>query len=337
MRYGFRDIPLKAVAAYLENLFRIKVLGDERNLKPMLSGFYITRNCNFRCGYCAFRDNNDKGLNTGETKEILGKIRRVTPGITLTGGEPLLRPDIIEILKEAKRLKFKPIILFTNLSLLDSKEEVLEYVDIVSTSLDRVDDRYDELTNVKGSAKKIMDNIVKYSKLQDERGFTINVNCVIGEHNMDNVSEVAGFVFENNCGLSIGPVVERGAAPEYLKDNEEYKRIMDRIIEMKREGYPINTSLRFLETVRDFKPFKCRPFIIPRIFSNGDVFHPCEVLKEKSGNLLEHDSYEELIEGFQRDEFRCDRTCFIACYGEPSLLIDHPLDVIKEFACRTRH
>ena len=63
--------------------------------------FYVTNRCNFRCNFCFYRDEIDKGLKPDELTldEIKKFSKTIGPLIqlSLTGGEPYLRKEFIEI------------------------------------------------------------------------------------------------------------------------------------------------------------------------------------------------------------------------------------------------
>lgn len=77
-----------------------------------IAAVLFTRGCNLRCPYC-----HNPGLVTGPeprgmlgTEEVLNFLRRrrnVLDGVCITGGEPLLHPDIPDFLREIRRLGFK--------------------------------------------------------------------------------------------------------------------------------------------------------------------------------------------------------------------------------------
>ena len=70
---------------------------------PRLIAWEITRSCNLDCVHC--RAASSKGpykgeLTTSEIFRIMEEIKEVSsPVIILTGGEPLLREDLFEIIK----------------------------------------------------------------------------------------------------------------------------------------------------------------------------------------------------------------------------------------------
>jgi hypothetical protein len=49
---------------------------------------------------------------------------------------------------------------------------------------------------------------------------------------------------------------------------------------------PINGTPSTIETLLRFKEFQCFPAMFPRVYPNGDVFYPCEPLRQVAGNIL---------------------------------------------------
>jgi len=89
---------------------------------PLHSTFEITRRCNFHCAHCYLQDVEPcRELATGEILGLLEELAAVgCLFLTLTGGEPLARPDFGEILQRATRAGFL-VTLFTNAGLIDDR------------------------------------------------------------------------------------------------------------------------------------------------------------------------------------------------------------------------
>ena len=109
----FSDILL-----YLGKSFLLKHV----RLKPIWANVRVTENCNSRCITCyAWKNNSQNELTTEEMKDALHQLRDVgVRNLIFVGGEPLLRPDIGELIKEASLVGFENIIVVTNGLLLES-------------------------------------------------------------------------------------------------------------------------------------------------------------------------------------------------------------------------
>jgi uncharacterized Fe-S cluster-containing radical SAM superfamily protein len=71
---------------------------------PIVANVVVTRRCNLSCSYCNQYDDVSPPVPTSSLKrriELLGQLG--TQGITFTGGEPLLHPDIVALVREARR------------------------------------------------------------------------------------------------------------------------------------------------------------------------------------------------------------------------------------------
>ena len=70
--------------------------------------------CNNNCLFCRVADKRNENLTTKEVFKKLNEIRRDVNSIILTGGEPTIRKDLIEIVRYAKNLGFKIIHIESN-------------------------------------------------------------------------------------------------------------------------------------------------------------------------------------------------------------------------------
>lgn len=116
----------------------------------------VTDRCNLRCTYCMPADFSDwlPGDHLLSIDEMLEVIEIATEhgieSIRLTGGEPLLRPDLVEIVRRINALPLKPrISLTTNALRLAALAQPLADAGLerVNVSLDTLDrERFSELT-----------------------------------------------------------------------------------------------------------------------------------------------------------------------------------------------
>jgi 12,18-didecarboxysiroheme deacetylase len=125
----------------------------------------VTRRCNLKCVHCYAhaRDEEFSGeLSTSDGKALLDDLAAFgSPVVLFSGGEPLVRPDLLDLAEYAVGKGMRAVI-STNGTLIDSKtagrlkKVGLSYVGI---SLDGLDEVNDSFRGVKGAFRKAMDGI----------------------------------------------------------------------------------------------------------------------------------------------------------------------------------
>lgn len=127
----------------------------------------ITTSCNFFCRHCYNGYRKDNFLHYNDIEKIFAILNKIgVQHVQITGGEPLLHPNILEILALSKKL-FKKVELFTNGYLLnDIIFSILKENEInMAISLHSLDAKqYDLITGVKNSFDIVYNNIKKAQK-----------------------------------------------------------------------------------------------------------------------------------------------------------------------------
>lgn len=137
----------------------------------------INNNCNMACKFCYVSDDK-KEMTTNEIKRILDKLKdEGCLFLTVTGGEPLLRKDIFEILDYATDFGFS-VTLKTNGILINKehahKLKTLNLQEIHISLLAGTAEKHDELTRLKGSFNKAV-NAIKLLKAENIKIYTMSV------------------------------------------------------------------------------------------------------------------------------------------------------------------
>ena len=174
----------------------------------------IIDKCTFACKYCPNSTNmenfcpekiRENKLNVEEFKEILTKIldKYEFTKIVITGGEPLLSNNLVEILRLLKQYNNK-IELDTNGSLFSYEiwEQIKNYIDGVKVSLDSLNPEvFDNLTNNKNP--NTLSNIKNLMDVAISDNIPVTINCVYTKFNKNDVLDVIKFAIEKNINISI--------------------------------------------------------------------------------------------------------------------------------------
>jgi AdoMet-dependent heme synthase len=165
----------------------------------------VTRSCNLACVHCrasSVHGPYEGELDTGRCLRLLDEIAAFSrPVIILTGGEPLLRPDIFEIAAygDSKGLR---MVMATNGTLVDDGTAIkIREAGIrrVSISLDGVDaGRHDAFRQVPGAFEGALAGIEALKRA----GVEFQVNTTITRMNLDQIGAARA-----------GPESRRGGAP----------------------------------------------------------------------------------------------------------------------------
>jgi MoaA/NifB/PqqE/SkfB family radical SAM enzyme len=288
---------LKNARAYLSNLYRTRVRRSSV-VKPYSAVFYATHKCNLDCAYCTQKNPEvfSEELDTPTTIQVLHAIRRGVDTILFTGGEPLIRPDIEELVRAARReARFLDVLLVTNGVLLDQKRSLLDHLSGLIVSLDGITPNGARDLSKPSVVGRVLENLKLVRETMPRRAVTIS--CVLAEWNIGEAERLLDYCTEYGHVFSVQSA-QNGLHPNFaLLHNPRYRAFVDKLVKLRaRRQAPINGSPRLLRTLLEFQAFHCYPTMFPRVYPNGDVFYPCEPLRKIAGNLLRDGTFDEIFE-----------------------------------------
>lgn len=154
---------------------------------------FLTLKCNQNCKYChRFLGINEMSLE--DNKVVIDKLSREgITNITFTGGEPLLYPNILELVKYSKKKNMK-VKVISNGELLSKNNELREiysYLDSITFSIDSIDN---ELNDKMGRGYNHYNNIK--TVLDNLKGNTlkVNINTVVSKMNIGTLDSLGNFL-----------------------------------------------------------------------------------------------------------------------------------------------
>lgn len=153
----------------------------------------ITSQCNMDCKFCSDLFKYQKEKSVDEILEVIEKLpRNSIENIVITGGEPLLYPELKSVLKGIKEKGFG-VSLSTNGVLLEEKLDVLEYVDEITLPVDSGDS--DILEEMGRDRLQLFITAKNISLLRDKYpNVKIKISTVLTRKNIDDLNSLSGII-----------------------------------------------------------------------------------------------------------------------------------------------
>ncbi|HAG09201.1 MAG TPA: hypothetical protein DCK87_06555 [Desulfotomaculum sp.] len=267
---------------------------------PYFVDWAITNKCNLNCLHC--RGMPAQELTSEETLEVAAQIPALSPQwVIIEGGEPLLRPEIFEVIKLCGQ-EARQIYLITNGMLLN--ESIVAQLASLKVKV---------MLSVDGAVKKSYEEVrrgANFNRLKEAGVYLKNYgifdacNITLGQHNYRQIEDMFNFA----AGLGVPKIVFLGLKPcgnyqDYVLSGENYARIIPLVAALQAK---FKIEIVFDEPF--FKPFLAArgiPFTLPDangivvsslsncifgeylfIESNGEV-KPCTFAPVSLGSLKE--------------------------------------------------
>lgn len=304
----------------------------------------VTYRCNARCSMCnIWKETSHNEIAPSD----FGKLPKTLRTINITGGEPFIRNDLVDIVRVISSNSPRARIVFSTNGFLTEKivkamTEIREFHPNigVGVSIDGMEETHDEIRGVPGIFQKAMSTIgqLKENGISDLRlGMTIVPT---------NISEVPQ-VFQLSKDISVEFTTTTAHNSEiYFKKTDNVRpegsteciRVIEGIVNSQLRSRSVKDWFRAYHTSGIFDSSIRKDFISHcqagmRYFfmaPNGDIY-PCNVLDAKMGNILEVNNWNELFneEMARRTESlvrSCRRDCWMVC-NTRSLIMAHPVKV----------
>jgi MoaA/NifB/PqqE/SkfB family radical SAM enzyme len=186
------DLKNKALLAL--SVLRYKLTGKR---VPVAVAWLITGRCNLHCCYCKWKDQRRSDeLDTAAVKDMIDQMKRAGVRlISFTGGEPLVRKDMGEIIRHVKErgLACK---LNTNGMLVESRIAELRPLDLLQISVDGPPAVQDRLRG-EGTAEKAAQAI----RLARSEGIRVQLIACLTRDNVSRLDEVLDYGLQLDAGF----------------------------------------------------------------------------------------------------------------------------------------
>lgn len=274
-------------------------------LKPPEYGLYtaeirVTKACNLACAHCSVEAGKKAGseLSLEEIKNILEELRNMDARyVILTGGEPLMREDIFEMISCASELSLTPY-LDTNATLItaETAKKLKESgIKMVQASIDGREKIHDKIRG-KGAFKKAVEGI----RACVSEGMPLNINFTISALNLGELEHVIALAEKLGASsLSIERMIPTGRGKNLREiTKEEFKDIVKKAEKMdSRIKISVSDPLAIIDNKSVLKAYEkklatsicggCTAGIAAITISYDGNVYPCPKLPVLVGNIRE--------------------------------------------------
>lgn len=195
-----------------------------------------TRTCNLKCSHC-YSDSENKSydgeMSSSEAKQLIRDLGEFNvPVILFSGGEPLIRNDLFELVEYANQFNIRCTV-STNGTLID-KETALRLknssVGYVGISLDGIAEQHDKFRGSKGCFDKALNGIRNCIDIGQKVGLRFTIN----RHNYSQLEEIFYLIKEEKIPrVCFYHLVYSGRGNEMIHEDlthQESRDVMDFIM-----------------------------------------------------------------------------------------------------------
>lgn len=317
------SMPLRQSLRIGGYIFKQKLL--RRKKFPLIVELEPLFACNLSCGGCGkIQQPKDVLKQRMPVDQAVGAIEESgAPMVSIAGGEPLMHPQIEQIVDELiKRKKF--VFLCSNALLMPRKIEKLTPSPYFTWAIhiDGLRERHDASVDREG----VFDQAVANIKDAKERGFRVMTNTTFfSDDTPQSVIDVLDYLNEDlqvdNMMISPAYAYENAPDQDHFPGVEQTRELFSKAFaEGRRKRWRLNHSSLFLDFLEGKVDFECKAWAIPS-YSLYGWQKPCYLMADGYAQ-----TYKELIEetdwsayGRGRDS-RCNN-CMAHCGYEPTAVL----------------
>lgn len=357
--------------------YRFRKYGIRISLRPITLTFSVTNRCQSRCLTCKIWEFHQHHPEKAKEELDLDEIKKIFLSIghifffNVSGGEPFLREDLVEIIELACRYLTPRVIHIPTNGLLSKRIETMSdqiaqtvykynpHVPFtIKPSIDGIGEKHDRIRGVKGNFKKLLVTIDKLKALEKKHpNLHLELGTVISMANINDLDEIADFVHSLGVESYRNEIAEQREeffnlddpiTPSpgiYKKLMESFSKKIKKHLYHKRDLAKMTESLRLVYYQLVSRTLKEKRQVIPcyagisniHLTPYGDIW-PCCVLgyAKPMGNLRKMDyDFNALWNSPQAEEVRkyiSEKNCYCPLANQMySNILCHAPSTIKTF------
>lgn len=319
---------------------------DNMDFKPRLRhvNFTFSKHCNLRCKMCGYTDGaaGFNELDTKQVKDILRDCKELgLEDLTLSGGEPMMRNDIYDIISYAASIGVKTSMV-SNGTLIDEdnvKKLIQSGLTTVIFSIEGFEETNDYIRG-KGNFQKTINSFHIIKNFEDKLD-VIKAGVVISKYNYKNLFDFTKFLFEDVGinAISYNPF-DKNIMGAYLYEKyhdeiditpEIIPEVSDQLEKIISYSKTVNGSFQPESYLRKIKNYFAGEKMLPKLpchvplegcgISCDGTVYPCWSEYRAAGNVAEQSIKDIVVSpAYQQEckkalEQRCNG-CLSSCYPD---------------------
>lgn len=270
--------------------------------------------CNSRCLTCNIWMKRENELTLDEWDKVLGSLGKTPYWFTISGGEPLMYPHVVELAQLVYQHCSPGVINIPTNAILPIIPERVERIAkacpesqlIINLSLDGVGAKHDYIRGIPGNFAKFEERLGQLLSLRKKlKNLTVGIHSVISVFSVGHLDELMAYADRSGADQFITEIAEPRVELDTVglpitPKAEDYSKAIDRLIAYV-EGKQFTGVARMTEAIRVeyYKLVKrileekdqvidCYAgWVSAQIYADGSVW-PCCVRADKVGNLRDH-------------------------------------------------
>jgi MoaA/NifB/PqqE/SkfB family radical SAM enzyme len=278
--------------------------------QPVAAHLIPIRRCNLACGYCNEYDDYSPPVPTADVLRRVDRLVALGTGlVTLSGGEPLLHPDLDEIIRHIRRHGAIATLITNGYLLTRDRIRRLNRagLDHLQISIDNVlpDD-------VSKKSLKVLEQRLQW--LADAAEFDVTVNSVVGGgiRNPGDALTIARRARDLGFSTIVG-IIHDGTG-RLLKLDEPQRMILEQVVALGKSWFDFANYNRFQKNLANGQPndWNCRAGARYLYICEDGLVHWCSQQRGHPGISLEQYSFDDLRREYHEVK-GCAPLCTVGC------------------------
>ena len=282
---------------------------------PLLAHIIPIRRCNLACEYCNEYDDFSKPVPTEEMFRRVDKLADLgTSIITISGGEPLLHPELDEIIRRIRKNGMIAGLITNGYLLVGERIQRLNRAGLewLQISIDNVTP-----DDVSKKSLRVLDK--KLELLAEHADFHVNINSVVGGGvcNPQDALTIGRRALELGFSSTVGIIHDGGGQLQPLSDEE--KRVYHEMKAMEKRSFTRINS--FQDNIAQGRPnqWRCRAGARYLYICEDGLVHYCSQQRGYPAIPLEKYTVDDIRREYLTEK-SCAPHCTVSCVHQVSVV-----------------